>query len=64
MGDIRYPQLHQIASPKLGINRQIEQGKVTNLMAELKPNPIAQMSFSLSGAFWPISFPLFQGSWG
>src|SRR5450631_1960537 len=31
-------------------------------MIKLQANPKAQISFSFSGGFWPISFPLFHGT--
>ena len=38
MGDIGHPELHQVASAELGVDRQVEEGKVTDLVAELKAN--------------------------
>jgi hypothetical protein len=54
VGDITDAQLQEIAAAQLAVERQIEQRELALA--------IAQMSLSLSGAFCPTSFPLFQGS--
>ena len=47
VGDIRHPQLYQIASAELGIDRQIEQGEITNLVTKLQPDADSPNVFQL-----------------
>ena len=58
--DITHPQLHQVAGSQFAVDRQIEKGKIPNLLLQLQPNRMGHMLQSLRGAFWPVSLSLFQ----
>ena len=38
MGDVGYPELDQVAGAQLGVDRQIEQGEVPDLVVKLEPD--------------------------
>ncbi|WP_442256424.1 P-loop NTPase fold protein [Stenotrophomonas maltophilia group sp. RY12688] len=48
----------------ISIERSWGSGKTSALVMMEHLIRVAQMSFSFSGAFWPTSFPFFQGSKG
>ncbi len=53
---------HEIATPQLAVDREVEQGQVALAALRLKPDPnCPYTSFGFSGRFWPVSWPLFQG---
>ncbi|MEO6228392.1 MAG: hypothetical protein ABIO61_11135 [Thermomonas sp.] len=62
MSDVARLQFYEVTHSELGIDGKIEQGEVSRLLASWSRTRMAQMSQSLSGAFWPVSFPLFQSS--
>ena len=53
---------HQIAPAQLAVDSEIEQREFPGSMIQLQSNSDGPISFSFSGGFWPISFPLFHGT--
>jgi hypothetical protein len=59
---IANPKGNKIATAQLAVDGQVKHCPVTDTFAECRWMRVAQMSFSFSGGFYPISLPLFQGS--
>ena len=55
-------QTHQITAAQLAVDRQVEHGHVADVMCIWRWNRMGQISFALSGGFWPTSLPSFQDS--
>ena len=55
-------QTHQITAAQLAVDRQVEHGHVADVMCIWRWNRMGQISFALSGGFWPTSLPLLQDS--
>jgi hypothetical protein len=52
----------KVATPQLAVDGQIEQCEIASgAVSSLSRTRIAQTSFGLSGRFWPMRQPLFQG---
>ncbi len=61
MRDVAHLQLYQVTRSELRIDSNVEQGEVSRFMGKLEPHANGQVSQSVSGAFRPENFPLFQG---
>jgi len=60
--DIADTQLHEITGSELAVDGKVEQCEFPSPLAELQSNANGPYVLELSGAFWPTSLPLFQGS--
>jgi hypothetical protein len=54
---VLHPEPHEVATAQLAVDREVEQCQVPARVFKLEPD-----SFGLSGCFWPMRRPLFQGS--
>jgi hypothetical protein len=63
MADVSNLEFDQIASPELTVKTQVKHGQFPDPVFELQSHAYGPDSFSLNGAFWPTSLPLFHGSW-
>ena len=62
--NIGHFQAKQIATAKLAIQRQIEEGRVAFLIGDLEPDPDRPDLPGFESGFCPTSLPLFQGRCG
>jgi hypothetical protein len=54
--------MHQVATTKLAVDRQIEHGYVASAASIWSVAQTDQMCLGRSGGFAPVSLPLFQGN--
>ena len=61
MGDIGYPELHQVAGTELRVDCEVEEDEVTDLVAELKANANSPDVFQLERCLLPDQLALIPG---
>src|ERR1700694_5566481 len=60
-GDIVDFQAHNVAAPKLAVDRDIEERKIASSAGDLKPGPDRPNVFGLEWRFGPGELPLVPG---
>jgi len=62
VADIADLEIDEVTAAQLAVDAEVEHRELSDAARHLRRTRSAQMSFSLSGTFWPTILPLFQGS--